>query len=84
MGTETRHHQIQLLDRNVRRLSETATLSFKENHVKLAILKFKEEWNRIKPNKINEVIEHYSRIECPHCKKTVEIEFSKKSIKLKK
>lgn len=84
MGTETRHHQIEMLDRNVRRLSETATLSLKESHIKLAILKFQEEWDRIKPKKFNKIIEQYSKVKCPYCKNSARIKFENESIKLNK
>ena len=75
MGSETRSDRIELLDRNVRRLSEIATISKKSIHIERNILKFDEEWDKIDANTTQKIVDKYMSDECPGCGKRLVFDF---------
>lgn len=84
MGTETKSQRINMLDRNIRRLSERATLSFKKANIAKAILIFDEEWSKINPIDFDNKIKEFDMTECPHCNAKSNILFSDMKIMLSK
>lgn len=82
MGTDTRSKNVHFLDRKVRPLRETATVNLKQIHIETALLRFDEEWNRIKDHEIDEIIKSYLEIKCPYTDKIVKVEFKNSRIEL--
>lgn len=83
MGTETKAQKVQLLDRNVRRLTETATLSIKPIHIRNAYLKFDDEWDRLDQDSASGIINKYLHIDCPHCHNSSRVVFEEGKVILK-
>ena len=84
MGTETRAHKVEMLDRNVRRMSETAIQTTKSISVEKAILIFDEEWDRISEDSVEKQLEYYLRTKCPHCNNESTVVFKNSKIELEK
>jgi|GEM_PF-2022798 len=82
MGTETKSQRINMLDRNIRRLSDTAVLSLKKVQIERAILIFDEEWSKINPEDFDKKVNEFNKVSCPHCGTESNIVFKDMQIKL--
>lgn len=67
MGTEDRAHYIKSIDRQVKRLKESAVVSSDPEVVELAIRRFDEEWNSLSESSMLARIAELLSCSCPAC-----------------